>query len=116
MKHHEEKTKYLGLNVSKGIERPPTINPYLKSKQQRKDYTADEYVDEILKGNITMLSQAVTLIESSRADHQKMAQAIIEKCLPHAGNSIRVGITGVPGAGKSTSIDSLGVYLAKQGK
>lgn len=116
MKHHEEETKYLGLNVSKGIAKPPTINPYLTSKRQRIDYTADEYVEEILKGNITMLSQAVTLIESSRADHQKLAQAIIEKCLPYAGNSIRVGITGVPGAGKSTSIDSFGVHLGKQGK
>ncbi|HZJ79269.1 MAG TPA: methylmalonyl Co-A mutase-associated GTPase MeaB [Dysgonamonadaceae bacterium] len=116
MKHHENNSKYLGLNVNKGVDAPPTINPYLKSKQQRKKYSVDEYVNEILKGNITMLSQAVTLIESSRSDHQELAQAIIEKCLPHAGNSIRVGITGVPGAGKSTSIDSFGVYLGKQGK
>ena len=116
MKHHEEETKYLGLNVSKGIEKPPTVNPYLKSKHQRKKYSVDEYVDEILKGNITVLSQAVTLVESSREDHQALAQAIIEKCLPHSGNSIRVGITGVPGAGKSTSIDSFGVHLGKQGK
>ena len=57
MKHHENESKYLGLNVNKGIEAPPTINPYLKAKQQRKGYSADEYVDEILKGNITMLSQ-----------------------------------------------------------
>ena len=117
MKHHEEETKYLGLNVNKGIARPPSINPYLNaSKHQRQKYTADEYVARILAGDITMLSQAVTLIESSRADHQELAQAIIEKCLPHAGSSIRVGITGVPGAGKSTSIDSFGVHLGKQGK
>ncbi len=116
MKHHENDPKYQGLNVSKGIERPPTINPYLKGKQKRKKYTVDEYVEKILAGDITVLSQAVTLVESSRADHQELAQAIIEKCLPHSGSSIRVGITGVPGAGKSTSIDSFGVYLAKQGK
>lgn len=117
MKHHPENDpKYQGLNVNKGIDSPPNINPYLKTKQQRRKYTADEYVERILNGDITVLSQAVTLVESSRADHQKMAQAIIEKCLPHAGNSIRVGITGVPGAGKSTSIDSFGVYLTKQGK
>ena len=117
MKHHENDPKYQGLNVSKGIERPPTINPYSKKgKHKRKKYSVDEYVKEILAGNVTMLSQAVTLVESSRADHQAMAQAIIEKCLPHAGSSIRVGITGVPGSGKSTSIDSFGVYLGKQGK
>ena len=117
MKHHPENNpKYLGLNVSKGVETPPSINPYLNSMHRRKKYSVDEYVSKILEGNITMLSQAVTLIESSRADHQELAQAIIEKCLPYAGNSIRVGITGVPGAGKSTSIDSFGVHLAKQGK
>ena len=114
--HHENNPKYQGLNVNKGIERPPSINPYLKGRHKPKKYTVDEYVAKILEGNITTLSQAVTLIESSRADHQELAQAIIEKCLPHAGNSIRVGITGVPGAGKSTSIDSFGVHLCKQGK
>ena len=117
MKHHPENDpKYLALNVSKGVETPPSINPYLVSKHPRQIYTVDEYVSKILEGDITVLSQAVTLIESSRADHQELAQGIIEKCLPHAGNSIRVGITGVPGAGKSTSIDSFGVHLGKQGK
>ena len=114
--HHENDPKYQGLNVSKGIAKPPSINPYIKKKKLRRKLTVDEYVEKILEGDITTLSQAVTMIESSRADHQKVAQAIIEKCLPHAGNSIRVGITGVPGAGKSTSIDSFGVHLAKQGK
>lgn len=114
--HHENDPRYQGLNVNKGVKRPPTINPYLKAKTRKRKRTADEYVEKILEGDITVLSQAVTLIESSRNDHQEMAQAIIEKCLPHAGNSIRVGITGVPGAGKSTSIDSFGVHLSKQGK
>lgn len=116
MKHHENDPKYQGLNVNKGVEQPPTVNPYLKNKRKRKKYTVEEYVERILAGDITVLSQAITLIESSRPDHQQLAQAIIEKCLPHSGSSIRVGITGVPGAGKSTSIDSFGVYLAKQGK
>jgi LAO/AO transport system kinase len=75
----------------------------------------DEYVDGILSGNIPMLSQAVTLVESANPEHQDVAQAIIEKCLPHSGKSIRVGITGVPGAGKSTSIDAFGMYLIRQG-
>ena len=117
MAHPENDPKYLGLNVNKGVEQPPSINPYLKKRKQqkRKEYSVEEFTKGILEGNITMLSQAVTLVESSRADHQEMAQAIIEKCLPHAGNSIRVGITGVPGAGKSTSIDSFGMHLLHKG-
>ncbi len=66
-------------------------------------------------GKRVILSQAVTLVESSRPDHQEKAQAIIEQCIPYSGNSIRVGITGVPGAGKSTSIDTFGMHLLKKG-
>lgn len=75
----------------------------------------DEYVDGILSGNRVILSQVVTLVESSLTAHRDMAQAIIERCLPHSGNSIRVGITGVPGAGKSTSIDTFGMHLLEKG-
>lgn len=73
-------------------------------------------MEGILKGNITILSQAVTLVESSKYEHQQVAQEIIEKCLPHAGKSVRIGITGVPGAGKSTSIDAFGMHLIGQGR
>ena len=62
-----------------------------------------------------MLSRAVTLVESLSADHQKVAQEVIEKCLPYSGNSRRIGITGVPGAGKSTSIDAFGLHVLKDG-
>jgi LAO/AO transport system kinase len=58
-----------------------------------------------------MLSQAVTLIESVLPEHQAIAQEVIEKCLPYSGKSVRIGISGVPGAGKSTSIDAFGVHL-----
>ena len=68
----------------------------------------EEYVEGILQGNITTLSQAITLVESSNPDHYAQAQEIIEKCLPHAGKSVRIGITGVPGAGKSTFIEAVG--------
>lgn len=61
-----------------------------------------------------LLSRAITLIESSRADHQELAQEIIEGCLPHAGNSVRIGVTGVPGVGKSTFIESFGNYLIEE--
>lgn len=115
MEHPENDPRYNGLKVNKGITRPPSINPYLKKRGRRTLCTVDEYVKGILEGNTVVLSRAVTLVESSLPDHQEMAQAIIEKCLPHSGNSIRVGITGVPGAGKSTSIDSFGMHLLEKG-
>ena len=68
-------------------------------------------VEGIIKGNVTILSQAVTLVESVNPAHQVKAQEVIEKCLPYSGNSIRIGISGVPGAGKSTSIDAFGCHV-----
>lgn len=117
MNHPENDSQYKGLKVNKGISEQPTVNPYLKNfkKFKRKTYTADEYVEGIRNGDISILSQAVTLIESSNPDHYNLAQEVIEKCVPYSGNSVRIGITGVPGAGKSTSIDAFGVHLVKQG-
>lgn len=63
---------------------------------------------------MTILGQAVTLVESLNPDHQVIAQEVIEKCLPYSGHSIRVGISGVPGAGKSTSIDVFGIHVLEQ--
>ena len=74
-----------------------------------------DYVEGILKGNTTLLSQAVTLVESTLPEHQAIAQEVIEKCLPYAGSSIRIGISGVPGAGKSTSIDAFGLHVLERG-
>lgn len=116
MQHPENDDQYKGLKVNKGVAAMPTVNPYLKKKSQRKTYTVDEFVQGILDGNITILSQAVTLVESSLPEHQHLAQQIIEKCLPHAGQSMRIGITGVPGAGKSTSIDAFGMHLLNRGR
>jgi LAO/AO transport system kinase len=113
MEHPENDEQYKGLKVNQGVADAPTVNPYLRKRAKRKEYTASEYVEGILQGNITMLSQAVTLVESCRHEHQVVAQEIIEKCLPYSGNSIRIGITGVPGAGKSTSIDMFGMHLIK---
>ncbi|MDR2809588.1 MAG: methylmalonyl Co-A mutase-associated GTPase MeaB [Tannerellaceae bacterium] len=116
MEHPENDEQYKGLKVNKGISNVPTVSPYLKKRLQRKEYTPSEFVEGILQGNITILSQAVTLVESSKHEHLQLAQEIIEKCLPHAGNSVRIGITGVPGAGKSTSIDAFGMYLLGKGR
>ena len=116
MKHPENENKYKALSVQKGIVQPPIINPYSTRRVRKKEYSVSEYVENILKGDRVMLSQAVTLVESARYDHQQKAQEIIEKCLPYAGKSIRVGLTGVPGAGKSTSIEAFGMHLIDSGK
>ena len=117
MEHPENDAQYAGLAVNKGIEQPPTVNPYLKKMRtaRRRSFTATEYVEGIIKGDTSILSQAVTLVESNRYEHQSIAQEVIEKCLPHACDSVRVGITGVPGAGKSTSIDAFGLHVLKRG-
>src|SRR5574344_605105 len=114
MAHPENNEEYKGLTVNQGVEQPSTINPYLKPRPKRQLMTPGEYVDGIVKGNITVLSQAVTLVESVRPEHEAIAQEVIEKCLPYAGNSVRIGISGVPGSGKSTSIDEFGIHVLKE--
>ncbi len=95
------------LNVTQGVEDQPIVNPYFTRRRKRR-LTTDEYVAGILSGDISVLSQAITLIESSNPEHYAQAQEIIERCLPHSGKSVRIGITGVPGAGKSTFIEAVG--------
>lgn len=77
----------------------------------KKDISAEEYIEGILAGNRMLLSRAITLVESTKQEHLDLAQEIIEGCLPHAGDSIRIGITGVPGVGKSTFIEAFGNYV-----
>lgn len=115
MEHPENKEEYKGLVVNKGIEQPASVNPYLKHKPKKRQLTVADFVEGIVKGDVTILSQAVTLVESVKPEHQAVAQEVIEKCLPHSGRSIRVGISGVPGAGKSTSIDVFGLHVLQQG-
>lgn len=82
-----------------------------KKKTNKKELSVNQYIDGILDGNITILSKAITLVESTLPKHTKIAQKIINNCLPQTGKSIRIGITGAPGAGKSTFIESLGNFL-----
>jgi LAO/AO transport system kinase len=113
--YHENDPAYKGLSVNQGVEDAPMVNPYLKTRPFRQKYSASEFVTGILDGNISILSQAVTLVESALPEHQLIAQEVIEKCLPYAGKSIRLGITGVPGAGKSTFIEAMGMHLVNGG-
>ncbi|MFI3298090.1 MAG: methylmalonyl Co-A mutase-associated GTPase MeaB [bacterium] len=113
MAHIENSEDYKGLNVNKGIVQPPILNPYLKRVKKR-ELSVNDYVEGILAGNRSVLGQAVTLVESLKPEHHALAQEVIEKCLPHAGKSIRLGITGVPGAGKSTFIEALGTHLCNE--
>ncbi|MEQ9367024.1 MAG: methylmalonyl Co-A mutase-associated GTPase MeaB [Leptospirales bacterium] len=78
--------------------------------------TAAEYIAGIRAGNRTILSRAITLAESTRADHKQLAEQIIETLLPETGRSLRVGITGVPGVGKSTFIEAFGSHLLAAGR
>ena len=115
MDHPENHEDFKGLNVNSGVVQPPSVNPYLTRRKRRRLPSASEMVEGIIKGDITILSRAVTLVESVAPDHQALAQEVIEKCLPYSGNSRRIGITGVPGAGKSTSIDVFGLHVLKDG-
>ena len=115
MEHPENSSEYAGLVVNNGVEQPSNINPYLKRKRfARRQLTANDYVEGILKGDTSILGQAVTLVESTHPAHQQVAQEVIERCLPHSGNSVRIGISGVPGAGKRTSIDEFGIHVLKE--
>jgi len=71
--------------------------------------------DDVLEGNRRALARAITLIESTRQDHRTAASDLLERLMPHAGHSIRLGITGVPGVGKSTFVEALGNHVIDQG-
>jgi LAO/AO transport system kinase len=113
-----EETPNSPLKVNDGIEQPDQLNPAAidKLKQLRRELQPlNYYVDGILSRDIVILSKAITLIESSLAAHQQLGQDILTACLPHSGKAVRVGITGVPGAGKSTFIEALGMQLLSKG-
>lgn len=80
-----------------------------------KQFNINEFVDGILSSQISYVSKAITLVESTKQDHQEQAQQIINAIIKYSGNSIRIGITGVPGVGKSTFIESFGLEVINQG-
>ncbi len=100
------------LKIQEGVIQQPSIDPQIYQKFKRKKFlTSGEYVEGILKGNINILSQSITLVESTLDQHQNLAWEIVDKCLPYTGKSFRLGITGVPGVGKSSFIESFGNLL-----
>jgi LAO/AO transport system kinase len=106
------------LNVMKGIDAPESVDANAAKRflqKRKKEIDVNQLVERILAGDKTALSSAITLVESVHPKHRESAEQLVEKCLPFSGNSIRVGITGVPGVGKSTFIEAMGMYLTKQG-
>ncbi len=106
------------LKVNKGIEQPEAINRKFVDKvkgYKSKTHDLDYYVNGIIKGERRILAQAITLVESTKKEHRKLAEDILEFCLPKAKESIRIGITGVPGVGKSTFIEAFGKFLTSKG-
>ena len=102
------------LSVQEGVQQPEQVsNSYIERMRARRQQepSVEELVSGILHGDRTLLSRAITLVESSLHAHQQKAREVIERCLPYSGKSVRLGITGVPGAGKSTTIEALGKYL-----
>lgn len=84
-------------------------------KSRRKsEFDVDALCDSLLAGNITALSKAITLIESTKAEHRPLAHQVLQKCLPYSNKSVRIGITGVPGVGKSSFIEALGCLMASK--
>lgn len=90
----------------------------IQSKQllstRRRHLTVDDYVQGVMNGNRAIIAQAITLVESNLPKHMEMAQKVLKELIPYTGKSIRVGFTGVPGAGKSTLIESFGMMLCEQ--
>ncbi len=109
-------------SVMKGVEGGHDGLPYdkrmpapTKPARRRRHLSVEEYVQGVLAHDRTVFARAITLVESNARAHMEMAQEVLRHVLPHTGNAIRVGITGVPGVGKSTFIEALGVLLCEQG-
>jgi len=85
-------------------------------RQRRQRLSKEEYVQGVLTGNKSVLGRAITLIESDLVEDQQLSREVLKEILPHSGKSIRLGITGVPGVGKSTFIESLGQHITKSNK
>src|SRR5689334_6733485 len=86
-----------------------------KQNARRREPSLEELYNGVRSADFAVLARALTLIESNNPSHAPLADALLSRLLPHAGEAIRVGITGAPGVGKSTFIESLGLHLVKGG-
>lgn len=117
-KDHKAGKERSSLKVNKGVEAPGPVSGEAAGRfrlARKKKLTAGEYVEGITAGDRAMLGRTITMAESTLESDRLIAQEVINRCLPLSGNSVRVGITGVPGVGKSTFIESLGKFLTSEG-
>ncbi len=106
------------LKVQKGIKQPSSVNNESVDKfkkRKRLIFSAEELSNGILNGDRTILSRAISIVESHLPEHQEIAQKVVNSCIPYSGKSKRIGITGVPGAGKSSFIDVFGKKITSMG-
>lgn len=106
---HESGSKPTSMNVN------PNSAQKIRASRKSK-FSEENLLQQLLDGNKTALGRTITLVESNQFSHREKAQQLLEGALPYSQKSIRIGITGVPGVGKSTFIESFGTYLIKQGK
>ncbi len=109
----DDATEGFTSEVKAGIDPPGNFNP--KARRRRRSLSAGALIEGIRQGDRALLAQAITLVESNAAAHLAQAQQVLQALLPHTGNSVRVGITGVPGVGKSTFIEAFGMHLCQAG-
>ena len=109
-----ENDPHFACRLMPGVIPPPPDSKYLTIAKRRK-LTLDDYERGVLAGDVCILSRAITLVESNLPEHEALAQELLTRILPKTGRSIRVGITGVPGAGKSTFIERFGIPLPATG-
>lgn len=115
---NSDKHKKSALKVKAGVEKPEPVNPELNRKTglyRKKKLSTEQYLRGIRSGDRTILSRAITLIESTLPDDKKQAAELIRLAIPYSGKALRVGITGVPGAGKSTFIENFGLQRIREG-
>ncbi len=114
MAKSSRKDRKSALHVMPGVDQPSNMAES-GTGGKRASLSTDEYVKGVLSGDRTRLARAITLVESNSRAHFEQAREVVKELLPHSGHSIRVGITGVPGAGKSTFIEALGTLLIERG-
>lgn len=110
----ENSGKEFAVSIVKGEQAPQSGSENSKRKR-RKGESVSELVEGVIKGDRVMLSKTITLLESNSGAHFEKAHEILQQLTPRSGESIRIGISGTPGAGKSTLIESLGLYLIEKG-